>query len=73
MWLWLRGSSAVHSSFDVSVGVQQYGNGAPLQQASKLLGTRALAPGWPLNKRTQTHGFVCLTNKRNLFCLSGSP
>jgi hypothetical protein len=43
MWLCLRASSIVHSSFGVSVGVQRYENGAPLQQASELLGMRALA------------------------------
>jgi hypothetical protein len=43
MWLCLRASFVVHSSFDVSVGVQRYENGAPLQQGFELLGMRALA------------------------------
>jgi hypothetical protein len=43
MWLCLRASFIVHSSLDVSVGVQRYENGAPLQQGFELLGIRALA------------------------------
>lgn len=34
---------AVDSSFDVSVGVQPYEDDAGLQQASEILGMRALA------------------------------
>jgi hypothetical protein len=43
MWLCLRASFIVHSSFDVSIGVHRYENGAPLQQGFELLGMRALA------------------------------
>lgn len=39
----LRMSFVVHSSFDVSVGVQRYENDAPLLQSFELLGMRALA------------------------------